>query len=73
MQPDQYENDFELLDLAEATDRTADAVTDATFSARIHEMATEVRGMAHRGRQSSRRSRPPRPENRDVAGEHSPA
>jgi len=45
VQPDHDGIFSELLDLAEATDGTAATITDATISARLRQIATELRVM----------------------------
>jgi len=50
VQPNRDEVDLELLALAAATDRVAEAVGDAAIRARLKVIADEVRGMARRGR-----------------------
>lgn len=49
MQPNQDEDDLELLALADATDRVAEAVNDAAIRARLRAIANEMRAMARHG------------------------
>ncbi len=49
MQPNQDEDDLELLALADATDRVAEAVSDTAIKARLHAIADEMRAMARHG------------------------
>ena len=49
MQPNQDEDDLELLALADATDRVAEVVNDAALRARLHAIANEMRAMARHG------------------------
>ena len=49
VQPNRYEDDLELLALAAATERVAEAIGDAAIRARLHVIANEVRGMARHG------------------------
>ena len=46
MQPDYVRTFSELLELAEATERAAATIVDATIRARLREIAIEVRNMA---------------------------
>ncbi|HET7883777.1 MAG TPA: hypothetical protein VFL55_23015 [Acetobacteraceae bacterium] len=49
MQANQDDWEAELLDLAEATDQLADAVTDQSIAARLRMMADELRSMLGHG------------------------
>jgi hypothetical protein len=49
VQPNRDQDELELLALAEATDRVAAAIGDATIKARLHMIANEVRAMVRRG------------------------
>lgn len=53
MQPNLNEGDSELLALAEATDRVANAVGDQAIATRLRVIAGEVRTMARRSRSSA--------------------
>ncbi|HEY2616340.1 MAG TPA: hypothetical protein VGI78_03280 [Acetobacteraceae bacterium] len=49
VQPNQDDDDLELLALADATDRVAEAVNDAVIRARLRAIADEIRAMARHG------------------------
>jgi hypothetical protein len=49
VQPNQNDWEAELLDLAEATEQLADAVTDQSIALRLRAMAEELRSMAQHG------------------------
>ena len=49
MQPNHDDDDLELLELADATDRVAEAVNDPVTKARLHAIANEMRAMARHG------------------------
>ena len=49
MQPNQDDDDLELLALADATDRVAEAMNDPAIKARLHRIADEMRAMARHG------------------------
>jgi hypothetical protein len=49
VQPNQDEDDLELLALADATDRVADGINDAAIAARLRAIADEMRAMARHG------------------------
>lgn len=49
MQPNQADDDLELLALADATDRVAEAVCDAVIRARLQGIADEIRAWGRHG------------------------
>jgi hypothetical protein len=57
MGPQQSDDDLEVLALADATDRVAEAMSDPAVRARLHRMAEEMRAIARHGRGFIRRSR----------------
>jgi hypothetical protein len=49
MGPQQSDDDLEVLALADATDRVAEAMSDPAVRARLHRMAEEMRAIARHG------------------------
>ena len=49
VQPNHDDDDLELLALADATDRVAEAMSDPAIRARLHTIAEEMRAIARQG------------------------